>query len=646
MMMTTSLTELVGLAGTGTAGGGVTVSGAAEQGVMSGATVSIYAVNASNGSNNGAALATTTIDSKGNFSLKLVSVPSGPVRLTASGGSFTSEMNGATISLLDSISTLLPSVTANQAGISINPLTEFVNSLALGRLKSGLSSTLTSALTSATQAIEADYGLKSDPSTLLPNFSTTGIGTDAGNFGLILGGLIDEDQSLCPAAPGGLIAALSADIADGVFDGMAAGVPVPYCGANLPAIARTSDFQDALSGLQQLQLVTAGFGFGGSYGPAGNVLFTQIPPVTPALLITPLAAINSAIAQAAPSPSNQFATSGLPTMITARNFGTATSLPDGKVLIAGGQDNSGTILNSAELYDPMANSFTAVVSTMSVGRAYATATLLPGGKVLIAGGIGDTDDLASTEIYDPVANSFSAGPAMNVARDSANAVLLPNGKVLVAGGFGAGSPLTSAELYDPVANSFTSVPAGMTAARFTPVLALLSNGKVLIAGGSNQTGIVNSSDIYNPATNSFAAGPSLNTERESATATVLPNGKVLIAGGDDNSGFPASTELYDPATNSFAVGPSLSSPRELTAAALLPNGKVLIAGGWATFSGVFATTELYDPVSNSFAPTASIASMSKPRENATATLLPNGKVLIAGGDDGSVTLGGSELYTP
>jgi len=89
-------------------------------------------------------------------------------------------MNGATISLLDSISTLLPSVTANQAGISINPLTEFVNSLALGRLKSGLSSTLTSALTSATQAIEADYGFKSDPSTLLPNFSTAGVGTDAG----------------------------------------------------------------------------------------------------------------------------------------------------------------------------------------------------------------------------------------------------------------------------------------------------------------------------------------------------------------------------------------------------------------------------------------------------------------------------------
>src|SRR5712691_3521018 len=114
---------------------------------------------------------------------------------------------------------------------------------------------------------------------------------------------------------------------------MPAVFPMRFWGANLPAVAGTSDFQDALSGLEQLQLVTAAFGFGGSYGPAGNVLFIQVPLVTPDLLTAPLAAINSAIAQAAPSPSNQFATSGMPTMITAREFGTATSLPNGKVLI-------------------------------------------------------------------------------------------------------------------------------------------------------------------------------------------------------------------------------------------------------------------------------------------------------------------------
>jgi hypothetical protein len=243
------------LAGTGTkAASSITLSGAATQGAMNGATISVYSVSASNGSNSGSALATTTTDSSGNFTLKLASLPTGPVRLTATGGSFPSEMNGATVSPSGSTSVLLASVAANEAGISINPLTEFVNSLALAKLASGSSSTLTAALTSATQTIEADYGLKSDPSTLAANFTTAGVGTDAGNFGLIIGALVNEDQSLCPAAPGGLITELSADIADGVFDGMAAGVAVPYCGMNLPALAGTSDFQDALSGLQQLQL--------------------------------------------------------------------------------------------------------------------------------------------------------------------------------------------------------------------------------------------------------------------------------------------------------------------------------------------------------------------------------------------------------
>ncbi len=108
-----------------------------------------------------------------------------------------------------------------------------------------------------------------------------------------------------------------------------------------------------------------------------------------------------------------------------------------------------------------------------------------------------------------------------------------------------------------------------------------------------------------------------------------------------------ATELYDPVANSFAVGPSMNTGRELTAnPALLPNGKVLIAGGWVFGSGVLASTELYDPVSNSFAAMASTASMSGPREFSTATLLPNGEVLIAGGDNGDENLASSELYTP
>ena len=622
---------------------GIKLSGTAVQGGMNGATVSAWAVSPSDGSNSGATLATATADGNGNFTLTLTSAQGGPIRLTANGGSFVSEMNGATIGSPGTVSVLLASATAIASGISINPLSTFVDSMAVGKLKSGASSTLAAALSAATAAIEADYGLKSDPATLLPDYSSTGVGTDAGNVGLILGALINEGQSLCLPNPIGLIGALSSDISDGVFDGMAAGSPVSYCGGNLPALAGTSDFQDSLSGLQQLQLVTAGFGFGGSYGPAGNALMSQSPPVTPALLLASFAAINDAITQTAPAAANAFASTGTPLLSTAREFDTATLLPNGKVLIAGGYGISGP-LNTAELYDPVTNSFSPIASTMSAARAFPTATLLLNGRVLIAGGFNNLSDVSLVDLYDPTTNTFSTGPAMITARDTSTATLLPNGKVLIAGGFSKNGVEASAELYDPIANSFSAVPGGMTAARYQATATLLPNGKVLVTGGSNNNGILSSTELYDPAANSFTAGPALQETRESATATLLSNGKVLIAGGDGDLGYLAMTDIYDTSTNLIAAGPSMNTAREAITANLLPNGKVLIAGGYG--GGYFATTELYDPATNSFAAPASTASMNSTREFATGTLLRNGEILIAGGDNVGGFLNTTEMYTP
>ena len=140
----------------------------------------------------------------------------------------------------------------------------------------------------------------------------------------------------------------------------------------------------------------------------------------------------------------------------------------------------------------------------------------------------------------------------------------------------------------------------------------------------------------------------MNTPRTNATATVLANGKVLIAGGDfDNS--LSSTELYDPVSNTFAAAtPSMNGVREAATATLLSSGKVLIAGGLdnSGFGNPLGTTELYDPATNTFA--ASTPSMNNGRYDATATLLPNGKVLIAGGQGVFVLISGGnrELYTP
>src|SRR5579863_2131687 len=115
-------------------------------------------------------------------------------------------------------------------------------------------------------------------------------------------------------------------------------------------------------------------------------------------------------------------------LTTARYRATATLLSNGKVLVAGGLDATGSAQASAELYDPAAGTFTATCS-MTTARAQHTATLLPNGNVLIAGGAGPTElALQSAELYDPTTGAFIAAGSMTAARGLHTATLLQNGK--------------------------------------------------------------------------------------------------------------------------------------------------------------------------------------------------------------------------
>jgi hypothetical protein len=138
-------------------------------------------------------------------------------------------------------------------------------------------------------------------------------------------------------------------------------------------------------------------------------------------------------------------------MAIARSCETATLLPNGNVLVAGGRIIQGPdSLASAELYDPQSGVWSAT-QAMVAPRGCHTATLLPDGKVLVAGGTGGDGSalaaLASADLYDPASGTWSATASMVAARRGHTATLLPDGKVLVAGGGGIGP--TSAELYDP-----------------------------------------------------------------------------------------------------------------------------------------------------------------------------------------------------
>ncbi|RKH06666.1 Kelch repeat-containing protein [Corallococcus carmarthensis] len=202
-----------------------------------------------------------------------------------------------------------------------------------------------------------------------------------------------------------------------------------------------------------------------------------------------------------------------------------------------------------------------------------TATLLPDGRVLIAGGSAQKLSffLATTELYDPVTNTWTPGPLMNVRRLYHSATLLRDGRVLVAGGEGFEFYSARAELYDPATNTWT--PTGsMAQGRARHLAALLPDGKVLVAGGEDMSGGLTSAEVYDPATGTWSAAGAMAAPH-SFSAAVLPTGKVLTTG-------EADAEVYDPATSTWSpTGPPLA-PLGVWPV-VLPTGNVLDVRGRA-----------------------------------------------------------------
>src|SRR5712691_8111204 len=323
-------------------------------------------------------------------------------------------------------------------------------------------------------------------------------------------------------------------------------------------------------------------------------------------------------------------------MITARGAHTATVLFNGKVLITGGYQRGypALALASAELYDPSTETFSPT-GAMTAARANHTATLLTDGRVLIAGGYGP---LASAELYDPSTGTFTPTGDMITPGPLHTATLLGNGKVLIAGGY------PTAELYDPAIGTFavTGAYAGSyTGPLYVFTATLLLDGRVLITGcdcGSNGSKTAALTELYDPATGTFSpAGTMTGTVRgwyaQSDTATLLRNGTVLIVGGGGDPwsygpDLPADAEMYDQSTGKFTGIGNTAAPHSYSTATLLPDGTVLIAGSTIAGGNGIASAELYAPTAGAFYATGN---MTTGRNSHTATLLRAGTVLIAGG---------------
>jgi hypothetical protein len=347
---------------------------------------------------------------------------------------------------------------------------------------------------------------------------------------------------------------------------------------------------------------------------------------------------------------------------------TATLLLNGQVLVAGGYNGfvanvggSHTNLDLVEIFNANTDTWTRA-APMLIPRSFQAATLLQNGRVLVVGGwetLAGEEKGPTAEAYDPASNTWTSIPTPEELQAVGSASLLPSGWVLLTGLFGPHSygATQGAALYDPASNAWERTAPPKHPREGTTTV-LLENGNVLMMGGFTSEQLfppvhtvwtmLPIVEEYDPYTNEWTELAPMKEARTQEAATPMPGGDVLVTGGVNPINYGpfadsavSSTEIYDPATNSWTVLAPMAIARERHTATLLPKGDVLVAGGGDCGGGEgclgyggsgdccgASSAELYDPATNTWSFTAPVLS----GVEHTATLMPDGDVLLAGGN--------------